>query len=337
MISDITLFTLRYLAFIPLVILAAVISHEAAHLFMARRLGIAAKEIAIGFGPILKSLRTRDGLLISVRAIPAGGFVKLDEASWSAARARDKTLVIGAGVCANFAIASALIFVHTLVWPEYSANETVVVSHAVPGNRLMTGDKVISVRGGTVDMTIDNLPQLEFALTLADGAPVTLDLIRDEERTSVELAPESGRIEGVEFAMRELRRSVIHAALTAAIFNPAMLIMTAHVLYAQIASGEMPEVMGMIGAAKVGGDMMGVSGLSFPILLAAAMNFSIGAMNLLPIPVMDGGRLMFVVIERIRGRPLSERAMGVANALSMALIIALATIILLHDLNDRIF
>ena len=341
--TDTIAFTLRYLAFIPLVLLISLLVHENAHLAAARRLGIRACELSIGFGPVLTERRLNSGLSLQIRWVPMGGFVRLDERDWTAASLKRRLAVISAGVCANLALASLLMFTHALIWPGAVAQEDVYVSQAEPDSPFTAGDKIVAMNNKRVDVTIQSAQQLGVLLRISEGADTTFIVRRNDELIPVEATPIKGGIAGVSgtridnHRIIQNSRSLIRATTYALLFSPTMAALTARGIGAYLRGGHAPEVTGVIGAAKLSGQLIELTGASYALVIAATLNFSIAMLNILPLPVLDGGRAVIAVIERARGRALNPRTIQAANQLSMALIVAVLTATIVYDLNSHIF
>ena len=342
--ADTLLFALRYLAFIPVTLLVAVILHEMAHLLAARALGIPAREFAIGFGPpVASAVLRRSGLILRLRAVPLGGYVRLDERRWNAARARSRILIMLAGIAANFTTAALIIFVHAMTWPGSVAVEDVLISSTTSESGFEPGDRIVAVTNRRADLHIGNAAQLSVILRISDGIDTTFTVRRGADTVSIDAVPKRGGIEGVRgtrtanHRIIEYPRSVMRATGDALLFNPLMFATTARGIANYLRGGHRPEITGIVGAAKLSGQLIELTGVSYALIIAASLNFSIATLNMLPLPLLDGGKILIALIERTAGRRFSDRHIQAANHLSMAVIIAALTITLLYDLNSHIF
>ncbi len=343
MSTETILFALRYIAFMPAILLISVAIHEAAHLLAARALRIPATEFAIGFGPTMLERRTRAGLWLRARCFPLGGYVRLDERLWLAASLRTRILIMLAGIAANFALASAFMFVHTIVWPGAVALEDVYITDTAIDSTFRAGDRIVAANNKRLDIRIDNARQMNVVLRISEGLDTTFIVERDSRLTKVRAVPLMGGIEGVHntatFNYRSTQnpRSIVRAGEHALLFNPVMVATTIRSVKAYFQEGTAPEITGIIGIAKLSGQIIELTGASYALIIAASLNFSIATLNLLPLPILDGGKMLIALIERASGRRLKPNTIQAANYLSIALIIAALTFTLIYDLNSHIF
>ena len=289
------------------------------------------------------STRTRTGTVLRLRCVPIGGDVRLSEGPWHSSGTRTKTLVILAGISANFTVAALLIFVHTIIWPGAVAIEDLLISDAEVGSAFTAGDQIVSMHNKRMNVDIQNATQLSILLRMSEGIDTTFYVRRRSIVRTVDAVPRKGTIPGVKDTstvnqrITENPRSVLRAARHALLFNPVMLAATARGFAAYFSAGHAPEITGVLGAAKMSGQLIGLTGASYILIIAATLNFSIGVMNLLPLPILDGGKVLITLIEKVIGRPVRNRTIQAVNSLSMAIIIAVLTITLLYDLNNHIF
>ena len=102
----------------------------------------------------------------------------------------------------------------------------------------------------------------------------------------------------------------------------------------QLVTGKIPakEMHGIVAVAKIGGDVIQSGGLASGLLLTAIISAWLAILNFLPIPALDGGHMMFLIIEKLRGKPVSEKAIEMASTVFFALIVILAFLLIFNDI-----
>lgn len=347
------LMTIVILGFIILV-------HELGHFIAARRADILCHEFSMGFGPALYSWWGGE-TKFSIRLIPLGGYVLMageipsgpegepdEDGPYPPAEPgrnfNDKSIaarmgVIAAGPVTNFIAAFVVFFVVlaavgvpvptveiAAVAPDLAADQGGVQ----PGDRMLNIDGVEIHRWEDVVMTVRDRPDRKIQMTVErDGREVRLDLVvgRSPQEEDV------GYI-GIEPAVRDERLALIPALTGAASWTALMLVMLVDV-FLRLFQGETANLLGVVGlGAEVG--HAATLGLSSVLWMVATISASIGFFQLLPIPALDGSRLIFLAIEAIRGRPMDPEKEGIINFLGFAFLILLVLYVTFQDIT-RLF
>lgn len=343
-------------AVMTIVILGFIILvHELGHFIAARRAGILCHEFAIGFGPVLYSWRDPE-TRFSVRLIPLGGYVLMageipsgpeDEGESPFPPAEpgrnftDKPVltrmgVIAAGPATNFVAAFAVFFVVlagvgvpaptveiAAVMPDLAADRAGVR----PGDQVLAIDGVDIETWDDVVMTVRERPDRQVQMLVQrDGRQVELELLvgrSPHER-------EAGYI-GIEPQVRTERIPAVPAVAEAASWTGVVLIMLFEV-FLRLFQGETANLLGVVGlGAEVG--RAATLGAASVLWMVATISASIGFFQLLPIPALDGSRLIFLVIEGIRGRPMDPEREGMINFLGFAFLILLVLYVTFQDIT----
>lgn len=319
-----------------------ILAHELGHYFVARLAGIRVLELAIGFGPRLIGW-TRNGIDYSLRAVPLGGFCRLmgenpedadDPDSFPRKPIFKRMAVLLAGSTMNLVLAVFvffLIFFFIIGVPGDSAQ----IGYIVEGSPAQEA----GLEAGDTITTIDNEPveRWQEVLSIISGKPneqVRLTLMRNGNVFSYTLEttrePETGRgIIGIGPMME--RYSFIPSLQNS--FRQFRMIL---VSFYYVLSGQAPlDVAGPVGIVYVIGEVA-QTGFVNLLMLTGLISINLGIINLLPIPALDGGRLMFLVIEAVRGRPIEPEKEGFIHFLGFALLITLILFITYQDVL-RIF
>lgn len=337
-----------------------VLVHELGHFLVARGVGIKVHEFAIGFGrAVLK--RKRGETVYSLRLFPLGGFVKMagmdeavdpdeeteveDERNFHNKALWQRMLTIAAGPLANivFAIVLLVIF-HALIMVPFAVADVLPGSPAAQAG-VQPGDRIVSVQGEPVS----DLPELsavlqrypdetvDFAVE-RDGRRLVLpvEALRDEEtgRVLIGVTVMAGGLAGKE--RMPLGRAFVQATKDTAGWTVDLLGFLGGIVTGQTPAQEVREnVAGPIGIVRSVGETARM-GFGYVLLLAAVLNVNLALINLLPIPVLDGGWLVFLLIEGIRGKPLAPEHQGMAQFVGLTLLLALMVFVFYLDLT-RLF
>jgi regulator of sigma E protease len=350
--------SVNLLAIVP-ILSVLLIAHELGHFITARWAGITVEEFGIGLPPRLIGIR-RGGILYSLNLIPFGAFVRMlgeedPTAPGSFARKpkRVRAGVLAAGSFMNFAlavVAFALAFatgIPTVVQETAVRVQTVAAGSPAEAAGLKPGDIIYKING-------DQAAPLEHFGQVARehlGQVVTLEIERDGARQTVTLTPREhwpegqgpmgvtlqpfgGKVVPIRYGPLEslwygFRASVGVVVTTLSI--PVLLI-------GGLIPAEAARPIGLPGMAQLASQAASATvqtGWWFPILsLTGYISAGLSLANLLPLPALDGGRLLFVVIEAVRGRRVSPEREAAVHFIGMVALLALMLLISLNDLSQ---
>lgn len=333
-----------------------ILVHELGHFVMAKRAGVKVEEFAIGFPPRLFSVR-RGETAYSINLIPLGGYVKMlgeeDPSfprSFAAARRRWRVAILAAGATMNILLAILLFAgAYAAGWPQVTKSE-VVITQVVPGSPaaaagLREGDVILAFNGQTIDQPEQLPPLSQDSL----GKVTALTIRRGQQTIVVSLIPRTTWPEGqgpigIAIMARPLKIEPVHYQPLSALINGARqtietititltlpLLVLRGLIPADVARPIGP--FGMYQLTSQAATETVATGWWFPILsVAGTVSAGLGLANLLPIPGLDGGRLLFVLIETIRGRRVSPKREGQIHLVGLALLVSLVIIITYFDL-----
>ncbi|KAK4537057.1 hypothetical protein CDCA_CDCA10G3082 [Cyanidium caldarium] len=353
-----------------LVVLAGVIViHEMGHFIAARSRGIRVKEFSVGFGPPLFSFKPRDGSTqFSLRLLPFGGYVAFPEEEQVDAETgkrvrrtdpdllenrpvRDRLLVASGGVLANVALAWALLFgsIETvgIVKTDFQPGVQVVevTGAEVPAARagLHTGDMILAVDGEPLSAGASSPQRVVDAVARAnagDGRASRDVVLTLKGRGMVRVHPQGGKI-GARLrpnviTHRErvpLDRAVpVANAELVALFRS---VVSGFALFFTHTSDMSGSVSGPIGVATLAADIAREDAASLPAF-AAAISANLAIINALPLPALDGGHLVFLLIESIRGRPVPREIQRTINGAALTVLLMLSLVLLVGDIEKLV-
>lgn len=320
--------------------------HELGHFITAKMVRMRVDEFAIGFGPKLISHR-RGETLYSLRIIPLGGFNKIagmdpeeqqDERSFCSKPVWARMLVIVAGSTMNFVLPVLLFCLVFWTSGIETPSDKAIIGALLPDKPavqagILAGDRIAAVNG----VAIDNWKQFVAAVQTNAGNKLTIALERNSQAHTVIVTPEYDQ---------RSNRGIIGVTPEIIIYRPGIAegigIAVSHT-YTIAASmlngiGQMitgkaaADVAGPIGVAQMAGQVA-QSGLIPLLQFAAFLSINLGLINLLPVPVLDGGHLVTLSLEGLRGKPLSSKSLQYVQMIGFALLMMLFLLATFKDLG----
>lgn len=316
--------------------------HEAGHYLAARACGIEVQEFAMGMGPALISRTGRRGTKFSLRLLPIGGFCQFygeDEDTKDGQGFNDypvwkRALTVVSGPMMNFVLAILIIVVYLSAW----GLPTVVprVAELEPNAQeagLMIGDEILQVNG----MEIVDTTTVTQAISASEGSDVTLSVNRGGEIVDVVITPfydeEAGRYRvGFTFAQERVRVSLIESLPFSVSYNMESATLIIDTLRKLVTTGEgAGDMTGPVGTVYVIQEATQQGGMDIFLEMAAMISVNLGVMNLLPIPGLDGSRLLFLLLEGIRRKPVKRELEGAIHFAGLVLLMALMVVLVYKD------
>ena len=346
-------------------ITVVVFFHELGHFSVARLFGVRVETFSIGFGRALYSRTDKKGTLWKISWVPLGGFVKFfgdaDGASTpdreAAARmnAADRSvafpfkplwqraLIVVAGPVANFVLAFVILAVFFMaIGRMLTTTDVTAVSplSAAAAAGIHAGDKIVSIDGET----ISGYEEIQQIVSVSAGIRLPIVVNRTGHLLTLYVTPRETEITdrfnnkikvGQLGIMNRSPRTFVRlgpvAAAGAAVSEIRDIISVTFRARSQLFKGNASQLSGPIGIAKLSGQVASVSFLAL-IQLAALLSVSIGLVNLFPIPLLDGGHLLYYACEGVLGRPLGERAQDVGFRLGLAVVLGIFILATWNDL-----
>jgi regulator of sigma E protease len=347
------------------VLTVLVFIHELGHFLVARACGVRVEVFSIGFGPELFGWTDRTGTRWKFSWLPLGGYVRMfgqEDSVLEGESARPMTreeravsfrhknvgqrmAIVVAGPVANY-IFAILVFAVLYAAAGKLAIPPVVgeVIANSPASEvgIVKGDKIVQVDGSPVDDFNDIIYSVQSNL----GNLLTLEIDRGGQPVSVQLKPreihdKDAQGKDVSFVGLGIRNtdqhtithlSVVDSFVSANVDVYKATVGTLKGLW-QMVAGERSsqEVGGALRIAKMSGDVAQLGLISF-IAFAAALSVNLGLINLFPVPLLDGGHLVYYAIEAVRGRPLGDRAQEFGLKVGLALVLSLMLFATWNDL-----
>ena len=340
--------------------------HEYGHFWVARRCGVFVEIFSIGFGRELFGWHDRHGTRWRVAILPLGGYVRMrgdaDESSApdDAAMARmsaeeratafpaqpvlSRMAIVAAGPAANVLFAIVVMAI-TFMWMGQSYTPPVVgevlADSPAEAAGLQHGDRFLRLDGSNVQRFED----LQRIVSLHPGEPMVAEIERGQQILEISLTPERierpdsfgnpqafGRI-GVARTGYEVMQHDPFSATVEAVHQSWVLTKTIVDVISQIVTGARPanEIGGVARIAHMSGEVTQI-GFAAVLHFMVLLSLNLALINLLPVPMLDGGHLLFFVIEALRGKPLPERVRDAGLRVGFGLVIALMVFASWNDL-----
>jgi len=356
-------FIWTYLVPFLVVLTVLVFVHELGHYLVARRNGVRVEVFSIGFGPEIYGWNDSHKTRWKLSLIPFGGYVKMfgenrDPASgheltaeeravaFHSKRISQRAAIVFAGPAANFLfalVALAILFV-SVGQPFTPAD----INEVTPGGAadragIKPHDVIVAIDG----THIERFEQVQRIVQLAPGKPLALTLKRGDTELTVTTVPESVEIVdrfGNTQRIGRLGISRTSADMVLVRYDPATALwragketvsLSANILDAlwQMINGtrSTKELGGPGTIAQMAGDVAQLGFVNF-VMFSVLLSINLGLINLFPVPMLDGGHLLFYAIEGLRGRPIGERAQDYGFRIGLALVVSLMLFATWNDL-----
>jgi regulator of sigma E protease len=302
--------------------------------------------------------------IYSLNWIPIGGFVKIkgedgghrdDADSFSSRSAWTRTKVLVAGVAMNFVLAWFLITAVMMIGAPQAvegenapANSKIQIAEIVPGSPaeatgLKIGDEIskIQIAPDGQNVNLKNTEELQNYINSHKGEELNLKIIRGKEAINVKVTPRTAAPEGqgplgIAMAETEIVRYPWYEAIWKGLVSTGNLIITILIafygLLKSLIMGQSvgTEVTGPVGIAVLTKDVTKL-GLVYVLQFAALLSINLGIINILPIPALDGGRIFFILIEKIKGSPVTHKVEQAFHTAFFILLITLMVAVTFHD------
>lgn len=314
-----------------------VAGHEFGHYAAAKLLGVKVNEFSVGMGPLIFQ-KQHGETEYSLRALPIGGYCKIegedgdsdDDRSFGRKPWWAKIIILAAGAFMNFVLCIVLLF--GIFWYSGAYSTTLAdVSDGFPAQNagIRAGDTIVAIDGTEYDDWMSVVATIDGS----EGKPMTFTVERDGQRYDYTLSA----VESEGRWMMGITCKLVHspAMAIAQSFSTTKSTMQAMgqffvQLFTGKASGD--DVVGVVGIVSMIGEQAKF-GIINVVYLMAVISLNLGMVNLLPLPALDGGRILFVFLRLITRDKIGDKAEGITHAIGMILLLALMAFLVFRDVN----
>lgn len=325
--------------------------HEAGHFIFAKIAGVYVYEFALGMGPKIFSKKGKE-TEYSIRAIPIGGFCQMagedvdddqlkkvpKDRTLQAKSAWKRFLIMFFGAGNNFILAILVLFFIALVWGGTTMNPVLSeVENGYPASEvgMQKGDVITKINGHKVTTSDD----ISLYLAVADTNKESVIVVkRDNKEITFKIKPKKVKEDGEEvyrygIAMKQEREKGFVSAIkytgkkTASIFKQ----MTVTVAWLFSGHIKLNQLSGPVGIYSVIGEQSS-AGLANILYLLAFLSINVGFLNLLPLPAFDGGHILFIIIEKIKGSPVDPELENKIHTVGLILLMLLMVVVTINDI-----
>jgi regulator of sigma E protease len=330
-----------------------ILVHELGHLIVAVRCGVRVKEFGLGLPPRLLRIGTYKDVAITLNWIPLGGFVLLEgELDPSKPRGLaskspvSRLAILSAGSLTNLLIGYILlVFAFTSGWPDQI--KIVEISNPSPAHNagLQPGDLVMQINGGEINSNA----QLRNEILEHAGQRISLKIQRGGENLFIQLTPRREWPEGQGPVGFTTSMNLVRYPLDEALGRAAhrsflnlyeLAALPTRILLHQVQPQEV-RLVSPVGLKQLSDQVVENAEAWkewFPILnFAASISIALGLTNLLPLPALDGGRIVFVLIELFRGKGIDVKVEKVAHAAGLVAFLGLMVVLIIQDILNPPF
>jgi len=357
---------LTYIVPFLIILTVLVFVHELGHYLIARWNGVRIEVFSIGFGPEVFGWWDRAGTRWKFSTIPLGGYVKMfgdsdassglpvpglarlapadRDVSFHYKRLGQRAAIVAAGPAANFLFAVAVL---AILFTTYGQPFTPAeVGQVQPGSAaeqggIHPGDVIVSIDGSAVQRFED----VQQIVRLNPGVPMTIGVRRDGQEQTLNVTPSRTELtdrfgnhyqigllgiarSGMEYVKRDPASAIIQAGTETWDLSVSTLKAMWQII---IGTRATDELGGPLRIAQMSGEVA-QGGVVAVLWFMAVLSINLGLINLFPVPVLDGGHLLFYAAEAVRGKPLGQRAQEYGFRIGLALVLTLMVFATWNDL-----
>ncbi len=323
--------------------------HELGHFIVAKLSGIKVNEFSMGMGPRLFGF-TRNETEYSLRALPIGGFVAMEgedeesenEGAFNKAPVQNRIAVVVAGAVMNLLLGFAVL---TFLVSQQSAITSRTISQFHEGattaqTGLQVNDEIIAVNGRRCYIANDII--YEFARTQDGIADFTVrrngEIVKLEDVTFQTYTDENGYkqmvIDFYVYPEEKTFTSVIDEAAKWTVSLARMIFLSlVDLITGNVAINQMSGPVGIVTVISEAASI----GIENVLLILAMITINLGIFNLVPFPALDGGRLLFLLIELVRGKPINQKYEILVNTAGMIILLGFMAFVTFSDVTKLIF
>lgn len=325
--------------------------HELGHFATAKLCGMQVDEFAIGFGPKIYSHK-HGSTVYSLRVIPLGGFNRiqgmteqeaLTDASYLSKPVRHRLLVISAGAFMNFVLAIVLMWglmftMGTATVSKEPVVGTVMEHSAASDSGIQSGDVILSIENRKIDTWSDitkTVDEVHRGIGTQATGPISVVIERDGVEQTLHMVPKYDEqahrfLLGVVPVVTNEDRGFFESGWLSIKRTGELCKLMISSIYGMLIGTEKADLAGPLGVAQLAGQVAS-SGFVNLLMFTAFLSINLGILNLLPIPLLDGGHIILLLIEGITRRKMPQKALYYIQVVGIAILGSLFIFALIQD------
>ena len=315
-----------------------VVVHEFGHFIIAKLSGITVHEFAIGMGPKLYQVK-KGGTDYSLRLLPIGGYVKMegedessdDEGSFSKKPISSRMAVLAAGAIMNFILAIIVftIYAYNVGAPTNIIEDATVGMPAYTAG-IRSGDKIVKIN----DTPVNEWNEIKNEISQSNGEKISITVVRNGKELVYELQPildktQKRLIIGITTKVEKSFTKAIKSGIENTLFILGMMFDFIFKLFQGKVNSA--DISGPVGIVYLVGEAA-KSGFLYVLYIAGFISVNLGFFNLLPIPALDGSRIMFLFLELLRGKPINPEKEGFVHFIGFVFLLLLMIVVAYKDI-----
>lgn len=327
-----------------IVIFCSIIAiHEFGHFITAKLSGMYVSEFSVGMGPKIFGF-TKGETEYTLRLLPIGGYCSIDGENGDSKNPRafcnkgffSRFTVLVSGAVMNMVLGFLIfVFIFSVLPPQGST----VVGNVIDGGAayetgILAGDRIIAMKSDSFSTRVRTYNDITFFMSQCADESFEITVKRGEEKMSFPITPKKDaktgkNLMGIMFSpLGKNPFTILYHSFFQSVFVVKIVIISFYQLIT--ASVPLSSLSGPVGIINEINTAAKINGLSV-MNLAAFISINLGVVNLLPLPALDGGRILFLIIEKIRRKPLEQKHEGLIHFIGFALLMVVALLVTFSD------
>lgn len=312
--------------------------HEFGHFIVAKLTGVKVHEFALGMGPKLFNIKKGE-TDYTLRLLPIGGYVKMegedessdDERSFGAQPGWAKIAIVAAGAFMNFVLAIIVFTIYSYNVGTYTTTINLVTAGMPAAEAgILKGDKILAIG----DKKIDSWTDVTDEISNYGSNDLNITIERGEETKTFTVTPiidkeEDRNMIGIQATVEKSIPSAIKGGFNNFVMGVKMMFEFIGQLFkGDVSKDDVSGPIGIIAAV----DEASKYGFMYVLLFTGLISINLGVFNLLPIPALDGSRIVFIAIEILRGKPIDPNKEGIVHMVGFVALILLMIVVAFNDI-----
>ena len=323
--------------------------HELGHFISAKACGVRVNEFALGMGPKLFSFQKGE-TKYALRLLPIGGYVQMegedsdsnDERAFFRKPAWKRIIIVAAGAFMNLVLGFLVVCLTISIYSSAISSTTIAQfddGASTQATGLAINDKILKVNDRTINIAKDITLELQYdedlvvdMVVLRNGEKVTVEGVKFEYTDAYdEISGESYKKYVLDFKVYGIKKTFTSVIRESFYQSIAIAKTIWRSLGDLITNPKLNKISGVVGVGEAIGQAVGL-GFDYLLNILAFITINLGIFNLLPIPALDGGRLLFLIVEAVIRRPIPKKFEGIVHAIGFALLILLMLVVTFKDI-----